>query len=92
MHPVHLLQKYNLTAKEVSKKSKNTSHTIERKIFAFRAFGRPKGQKIHLSSKSLNNTCNGNHLLIKLQALVFNSTRNKLPHSFSKILIKSEEE
>ena len=45
VHPVHLLQKYNLTAKEVSKKSKNTSHTIERKIFAFRPSGRPKGQK-----------------------------------------------
>ena len=43
--PVNLLQKYNLTAKEVSKKSKNTSHTIERKVFAFRASGRPKGQK-----------------------------------------------
>ena len=43
--PVRLLQKYNLTAKEVSKKSKNTSYTIERKTFAFRASGRPKGQK-----------------------------------------------
>ena len=31
--------------KEVSKKSKNSLHTKEKKKFAFCAFGRPQGQK-----------------------------------------------
>ena len=43
--PVHLLQKCNLTIKEVPRKSENTLHTIEIKKFAFSAFGRLQGQK-----------------------------------------------
>ena len=49
--------------------SKNTLHKIERKIIAFCKLGLPQSQKIHLLSKSLENTCKGNHFLIKLQDL-----------------------
>ena len=79
--------------KEVSKKSKNSLHTKEKKKFAFCAFGRPQGQKNTPAVYVLGKYLKQNHFLIKLQALGFNSSKNKLLHScFLKMLIKSAEE